>query len=172
MKHQLQYLIALGAYENATLADHKAGMTSDMIWLYENEKLWNEAQQPVSFQEAVQREMAELERVVVEFAIDGTVFPQENTDFSIVFQHIIYNACEELELEISFDGFSYEEARQITADKRQFIEKLRTNQLSFSHLAFNEEQRICILTFEQVEKLAILSVQFDVYRYFDVEWGF
>jgi hypothetical protein len=167
MMNQIHFLITLGAYENSTMDDNKAGIVSDMVSLHRNETLWLEAKQPIPFQECVADALNHLQEEVIELAVDGTIFPKEGTDFIHHFREMTGAVCEELELDISFDGYSYEEAQEITADKETFMTMIQQNQLEFSHLAYDEDERICILSIEQLQKLAVLSVKFDVYTYFD-----
>ncbi|MBP1933364.1 hypothetical protein [Ammoniphilus resinae] len=175
---QILFLILLGAYENSMMDAQKVGLTSDMIsldrifgemvHLDRNEVLWAEAGISKPFQERVYSLMDEVEKQeIIELSVDGTIFPKEGTDFTRIFQGIIGTVCEELELEISFDGYSYERAQEITAAKDLFLSMLQQNQLEFSHLAYDENERICILSIAQLQKLAELSVLFDVYHYFD-----
>lgn len=165
MKNQIKFLISLGAYENSYLIKDKIGITSNTVSLLENDKLWLESNREIPLKLAVDKAIDELKKEVIDLAANGTITPKLNSDFTENFQRIIDDACDEIELDISFDGYSYEEAIEISKDKERFIKMLQNNELEYFYLAYDEDIRVCILTLEQIEKLAILSVELDVYRY-------
>lgn len=166
MTNQIKFLIALNAHENWILNKAKVEPKNNPLFLPENEHLWNETGNVGTFIEALSSALNELENEVVNLTMEGIILPKNEDTFNRKFSEIIYNTCEEVELDISFDGYSYEEAREIAKDKEKFIDMLKNNAIEFSHLAYEEDKRVCILTIAQLEKLAILSIELEIYEYF------
>jgi hypothetical protein len=166
MNRQLAFLLCLGAYENHRMYPNKEGFTSDMLAYPDNEKLWHEAKQPLSLSDAIYSAIEELCPDCLDIAVDGTVFPPEYGQYHKRWAEIICKACTDIELEINFDGYSFEEARAISRNKKLFAEKLMNGDLQFGYSTLAAGERRCILTEKQVQKLAAMSVQFGTFTYF------
>ncbi len=164
--NQIRFLLCLGAYENHMLDPDKQGIISDMHAYPDNAELWAELNEGTAWDDIVHSQLEGLSATMLDVSVDGTLFPAEDSSFAGAFREIVYDTCEEVGMHIHFDGFSYEEAKQISADKEVFKRKLQNGELELSYVTHDCGERICVLTAGQALKLAVLSIELEVYAYF------
>lgn len=146
MHNQLAFLLCLGAYENQRMSWNKLGITSSMQAFPDNEKLWAEAGETKPLTDAIYEMIVKLTPECLDEAVDGTLFPPEDPSYMSEWRNIIRRACDEVQMRFTRHG----------------------DQLKYTYKAYEKNDQRSLLTDEQVEKLAQLSVEFDCYTMNDL----
>ena len=132
MQNQLAFLLCLGAYENQRMSCNKLGFTSSMQAFPDNEKLWTEPGETMPLTDAIYEMIVKLTPKCLNEAVDGTLFPPEDPSYKSEWRNIIRRACDEVQMRFTWHG----------------------DQLKYTFKAYEKNERRCLLTDEQVEKLA------------------
>ncbi|PYI50289.1 hypothetical protein [Paenibacillus flagellatus] len=162
MKHQLAFLLILGACENRHLREDKVGFTSDMRAYPDNEKLWRAAGRPIPLTDAVRAAIAELGPDGLDVAVDGTLFPPENDKYESGWGDIIRGACREIDLTIGLGGCGFRYAERTRADRERLAEKLMNGDIPVRYTSRVRGKRRCMLTDRQVRMLAAMACAWNI----------